>query len=545
MRKGNNLSKLLAGILITSLTTITIGCGASNGDNPQQSGTTTITPGEPQKGGTVTIAVDGEPDTLDTHKTHTGIASSLIADFFGASLLYLDPETKTLQPSLAESYTISDDRKAWTFKLRKDVTFSDGTPLTAKIYSDTFNRMLEPEHLAATAASFYDGLSRAEAPDDETLILHFDRPSAPILTYLSMPAYAQPMPVDLIKKTGDEYGRKPVGVGPWQVTEWKTGESIALVRNDGFNLGAAYYKNQKAPYLDGLIFRFIKDAQTVKAALESGSVDIAYNLNGKVAKSFRDNPKYQVLEELNNGEVFLGMNLQDKRFQDPAVRRAISYAINKEAIVQAALQGEGVAAHSPLANSIFGFDPASADYDYKYNVEQAKKELENAGWTLNGEGVREKDGQQLRVSLIIRETRALEGQLIQSMLAEIGIKVKNQQLEGGAYYDAANKKTFDLIIGQYGDVDPDILYYLFHSTQSGNKYSINDAQLDDLLVKARSTFEQDKRVATYKDVQKLIIDQAYVVPLYVQINFIVINSKVKDVKYGNNALMLNDAWISK
>ncbi|MCT6902534.1 MAG: ABC transporter substrate-binding protein [Lactobacillus sp.] len=543
MNSKNTWSKIFLGILIIALMGVTIGCTADGGKEKAHNGSESGDSKEPQHGGTITIAIDSEPDTLDVHKTLSGIASSNIVNFVGMGLLSMDPETKALEPGLAESYTISDDKKTWTFKLRKDVTFQDGTPLTAQKYKETIERMLEPEHQAATAASFYVGLSGAEAPDDETLILHFDLPASSILTYLSLPAYAQPMPVELINQVGAEYGRKPVGVGPWKVTEWKTGESIKLVKNDAFNWGESFYKNQGAPYLDEIEFRFIKDAQTVKAALESGAVDIAYNLNGKVAKTFRDNSKYEVLEVLNTGQTFLGMNLQDSRFQDLAVRRAISTAINKEVIVKTALQGEGIVAYSPLAESIFGFDPASKDYDYKYNVKEAKKQLEDAGWAENGEGVREKNGQKLSVNLMIRETRTLEGQLIQSMLGEVGIEVKIQQLEGGAYYEAAGNKSYDILLGQYSDIDPDILYFLFHSTQSGNNYSINDAKIDDLLVKGRSTFDMDERAAIYKEVQKLIMEQAYIVPLYVQKNFTVVNSKVKGAKYSDR-LLLNDAWIS-
>lgn len=446
---------------------------------------------------------------------------------------------------MAESYTISDDKKTWTFKLRTGITFQDGTPLTAQRYKETFERMLQPEHLSAVTASEYDGLSGAEAPDDQTLVLHFDNPAAPILTNLSDPAYAQPMPIDLIQKIGNGYGRKPTGVGPFKVTGWKTGESVTMEKNNAFNWGESSYKNQGAPHLDRLIFRFIKDAQTVKAALESGSVDIAYQLNGKVAKSFRNNPKYEVLEDLNLGETFLGMNLQDKRFADLAVRRAISYAINKEAIVQSALQREGIVAHSPLAESIFAFDPSSESYDYKYNIEEAKKQLESAGWIENGEGVREKDGEKLTVNLIHEETKRLEGQLIQSMLAQVGIQVKTQQLEGAAYYDATNTKSFDMVLRKYEDNDPDILYYLFHSTQSGNKYSIDDTNLNDLLINGRVTFDPEARLSIYKEAQKLIMEQAYVVPLYTQKDFTVINSKVKGVKYADSVLLLNDAWVNQ
>lgn len=543
MRQGSTWTKIGTGFLIAALTAITVGCSGGNNQDQTEPGSDSST--EPKNGGTITIAIAEEPDTLDTHKTLSGIAYSIIATYFGSSLLYKDPETKLLHPSLAESYTISDDKKSWTFKLRSGVTFQDGTPLTAKRYKETFDRMLQPEHLSSVSASEFDGLSGAEAPDDQTLVLHFDSPAAPILTNLSYAAFAQPMPIDVIEKIGSEYGRKPIGVGPFKVTGWKTGESVTLEKNTAFTWGEGSYKNQGAPHLDGLVFRFIKDAQTVKAALESGSVDIAYQLNGKVAKSFRNNPKYEVLEDLNLGVTFLGMNLQDKRFTDPAVRRAISYAINKEAIVQSALQGEGIVAHSPLAKSIFGYDPSSESYDYKYNIEEAKKLLDAAGWIVNGEGVREKDGEKLTVNLIHDETKRLEAQLIQTMLAQVGIQVKTQQLEGAAYYDASNTKAFDILLRRYEYTDPDILYYLFHTTQSGNKYSIDDAKLNDLLVDGRITFDPKARLPIYKEVQKLIVEQAYVVPLYTQKDFTVINSKVKGVKYSDSVLLLNDAWVNQ
>ncbi|MGG1662554.1 ABC transporter substrate-binding protein [Brevibacillus sp. NRS-1366] len=526
-------------LLVISL----IGCSSAPTPSTNEAGKSNSL--EPQKGGTLTIAEIAEPDTLDPHKTSISTGSS-ISGYMGGSLVTFDPVTNKLQPYLAESYTASEDGKTITFKIRTGVKFHDGTPLTAASFKASYERALAPETASPIAAQLLSSIKSISAPDDTTLIFHLDKPAAPLLPYLTSEGYTQPLSIDAIKKYGKEYGRNPVGIGPWKFESWKTGESITMVRNEEFSWGLPYAENKGAPRPEKLVIKFIKDNQTLLAALDSGAIDIA-TIPGKNAKKYKNNDKFTIIEGTAPVVYSMEMNLENEFLKDIHVRKAINLAINKEAIIQADLQGEGVPAHGPLPSLMFGYDPAVEQYGYKYNVEEAKKMLEASGWKENEQGIREKDGKTLSLSLMAYEANP-GNQLIQSMLKEIGIDVEIQMFETAAAVDQGLKGAFDLFIYSYGDIDPDILYLLKHSSQIGvaNFGRVNNKELDALLEKGRTTMNEEERRKSYVDIQKLDIEQAYGVPLYSPKLFTVVNKRVQGAKLNRMAqLSVYDVWIQQ
>ncbi len=500
---------------------------------------------EPKRGGTITIGVTEEPDTLDAQKTNMNV-SNLITGLLGGSLLSMDSKTLEIKPYLAESYVISEDGKTWTFTIRSGVTFHDGTPLTAASFKMTFERALAPETASTSTGEVLTAIQSVSAPDDKTLILHLKEPSATLLSYLAQPGVTQPLSMEALAKYGKEYGRNPVGVGPWKFESWKTGESITLVRNDAYRWADPFAENQGPPRADKLVFKFIKDAQTTLAALESGTIDLA-SVAGKDAKQYQNSGKFTVLEAMSLGVSFVQMNLENEILQDVNVRRALNMAINKAAIIQADLQGEGVSAHGPLPREMFGYDPAVEEYDYKYSPEEAKKLLEAAGWQMSSQGIREKAGKPLRLNLLT----AMSSQavpLIQSMLKEVGVDVKVQHAEFATVLDASAKGQFDLNILAYTEVDPDVLYLFMHSSQIGslNHSHINNPQLDALLEKGRTTVDRGERKKIYADIQKIAVDQAYWIPYAEEKKLLVVNKRLQGVKLDPIAgIQLGDSWVNE
>ncbi|WP_312110074.1 ABC transporter substrate-binding protein [Brevibacillus reuszeri] len=502
---------------------------------------------EPKKGGTITFGYPAEPDSLDVQKSAM-IASSLITSFMGGALVYYDPQTQEIKPSLAESYSISEDGKKWTFILRAGITFHDGTPLTARAYKYTLERALDPGTASPLGEYMFGSIQSIEAPDDRTLILHLKQPSAQLLSNLWDTSISQPLSREAVEKYGSEYGRNPVSVGPWKFESWKTGESITMVRNDAYQWGNAFTKNQGPPAADKLVIKFIKDNQTMMAALESGAIDIAANVPAKEVKKYRNSDKVTVLERMAWGVNFLEMNTENEILQDVQVRKAISLAINKEAIVNGVLQGEGEVAHSPLPSSLFGYDPASAEYGNSFNVEEAKKQLEAAGWTMTTQGVREKGGKPLTFNLLSSENWSRPSQLVQGMLKSIGMDVKIQTLDQATLIESAGKGMFDLAIVGYVDNDPNALSLFFHSKQinSLNHSRVNNKQLDSLLEKGLATINKKERAKIYADIQRIVIEEAYWVPLYMEKEFYLVSDRVHGVglqpMYG---LTLQDSWVDE
>ncbi|WP_183192622.1 ABC transporter substrate-binding protein [Brevibacillus fluminis] len=550
MKKNHRTRFLKAGALALATTLMVSAC-SSGGDAPQQNKGDSAEKqgsGQPSTGGTITVAFDREPDTFDVHKSTGASVVDEIAQFMGGSLLYMDPVSHDVKPYLAESYTISKDGKTWTFTIRSGITFQDGTPFTAGAYKATLDRILDPKTEAKSTIALVDTIKDVKAPDDKTLILELKEPFAPLLGNLTVNGWLQPLSMQAIEKGGANYGRNPVGLGPWKFESWQPGESITFTRNDQFKWPEEFYTNKGAVYPDKLVAKFIKNRQTMMAALDSGSIDVATLVPAKDAKKYKNDDNFEVLDQMKSGMgMYLSMNQKNEMLHDLQVRRALNMAINKEAIIQSALQGEGVPAYGPLPPTIIGYDKAVESYGYKYNLDEAKKLLDAAGYVPNASGVREKNGKEMQFTMLSVEAKSKESQLVQAMLGELGIKVKITTMEPGAMMEAELKGDFDVAVGGYSYFDPDILYLFFHSSQIGsfNYASIKDETLDQLVVYGRTTIDPEERKKIYAEAQKRMIDQAYLVPIYVDKQFTVVNKRVKGVKYSIDRLQLNDSWVSQ
>lgn len=501
----------------------------------------------PQKGGTLTIGYAEEPDTLDVQKSGM-VISGLVGQHFGGSLISMHPETKEFVPNLAESYEVSDNGLTITFKLRQNITFHDGTPLTAGIYKETLERALEPATGAASMASQLKQIKEVNAPDDATLIITLSEPSAPFLVNLSNAGMMQPLLPSAIEQLGDNYGRNPVGVGPWVFKEWQTGQSVTFERNNDYKWPAPFFENKESAYPERLVYKFIKDYQTLIAALDSGSIDVAYGIEGKDVERYQNNNNYQVFEMDRQGiGLFLEMNTENEALKDKAVRQAINMAINKEAIVQAVLSGKGRVANGPIPPSFFGYDPEVENYGYKYNKDETMKLLESNGWSKNANGIMEKDGYELSFELLVLDRWNQPAQIVQAMLKEVGINIDILTLEAGTLVEKAATGEFEMtFMGYYGN-DPDSLFTFLHSSQIDvmNHSRVNNPKLDSLLEKGRSTVDLEERKKVYYEAQKLIVDEAFWIPIYSEKQYHVANKSAKGIKQAFDGLLFHDSWVSE
>lgn len=541
------LNRRVAYLLFVCLLTFSVvGCTSAppaakdKEQQPKTSGSLT-----PKTGGTITIGYQAEPDTLDPQKTALS-AGNFVGGLLGGALMVLDPYTFDLKPHLAESYTISEDGKTLTFKLRQGVKFHDGTPLTASTFKQSIERAIDPKTASPVTGQELTTIESVSAPDDATLIIQLKQPSAPLLSALSYGGYQQPVSIEALKKYGSDFGRNPVGVGPWKFESWKTGESITLIRNDDYQWSAPFVENQGPVRPDKLVIKFIKDNQTLMAALDSGTIDIA-GVPAKDVKKYKDHKDFTVLEGMQPVENFIGMNLENEILQEINVRKALNLAINKEALIIADLQGEGVPVYGPIPPTMFGYDKAVEEYGYKYDKEEAIRLLEDAGWKLGGQGIREKDGKVLSLTMILDDPKP-GSQLVQSMLKEIGVDLKIQSYEMATAHAQAVNGAFDLMATDHGSIDPNILELFFHSNQIGglNFFRVNNKELDSLLEKGSITTNSEERQKIYAAIQKIIVEEAYWIPLYSAKTFQVISNRIQGVKPNPLAtLTIQDMWVNE
>lgn len=540
------------GILLLSAV-VAVGCTSKGAGESEATGTNSASPNaseaaaSAQPGGTIRIGIMEEADTLDIHKSVMNLASQ-IGIQIGGSLLSLNPATNELEPYLADSYTVSEDGKTLTFKIREGVAFHDGTPLTAKSFKDTFERIMNPETGATTAASFIRGVKSVSAPDDRTLIIEMETPSATLLTNLTDMPFLQPLSMSAIEAAGADYGRNPVGVGPWKFDKWVPGQSILLSRNDAYNWGPSFYERKGKVYPDQVEYKFFTDMQTMMAALDTGSIDIAYKVDTSDAKRYRDNPNYTLVEaDMQGLGLFIEMNLENDTLKDVQVRKAINKAINKDAIIQAVLNGEGSPAYGPLPSTIFGYDPEVEKYGYSYDANGAAQMLESSGWKKNSGGIMEKDGKPLQLELAITNQDSQAAQMVQAMLKEIGIELKIQVWDQATLLQKVSQGEYNMTFLIYGYNDPDILYNFFHSSQIGglNHVRVRNSDLDKLLAEGGATLDQEKRKQIYAKIQNIIVDEAYWAPIYVPKVIHIANNKIQNVKLQKSTLLLDlyDSWV--
>ena len=437
----------------------------------------------PKTGGVLDYALVDEPTALDPN------LSSLRSDqivFFSIydCLVALDPETQEFVPWLATSWETSEDGLSYTFHLREDVKFHDGTPFNAEAVKFNFDRVHNPD-LTSHATAPFGSYGSSEVLDEYTVKVNLVEPIAAFLDYVSF-SYRMVSPA-AVEKWGDaDFGRHPVGTGPYKFVEWVANDHIALEKNPDYNWAPKIALHQGPAYLDQVNFRQIPESGTRIALLENGEIQVAVTVPAVEAQRLQEDPNFKLIVGYVPGVPFhFALNITKPPTDELAVRQAMNYGVDREAIVKTiygAYQtlGANTAAYNVLTPNTFGYDATAALYDY--NPEKAKQLLDEAGWVdTDGDGIREKDGQPLHVILGTWETQSV-ADVVQAQLREIGfdievrvspaLTVNEQQQQGvsnGSPLPAARS-------------DPDVLRTFMHSSNIGgfNFYFVNDPELDSL-----------------------------------------------------------------
>jgi peptide/nickel transport system substrate-binding protein len=467
----------------------------------------------------------GEPDNIDTMDTFSGQA--LYVGIQAQELLIdLKPGTLDLVPRLATEWTPNADSSEWTLKLRTGVKFTDGTPFNADAVVFNFKRMAEPDFefgfrggdTGKKYESFtslfggYKGDPKSlwkdiAKVDDSTVKFSFTQPLALFPNYLAGTYFGIASP-DAVKKAGQKYGTPDggiVGTGPFKFVEWRPGESITFVRNDD-------YWGDKAK-MPGLVIRFLKDAPQRVAELKAGSVDFATNLPPDAIADLKNSSDLQVVPFPAFNIAFLALDERVKPLDDPKVRQAIAYAIDKQAILDSLYGGVGTVATDFLPDGMAWARPDNPEA-YAYDPEKAKALLKEAGYPDGFSTMVMTDGSELPLELwympVSRPyypTPKPVAEAYQTYLADVGIKVELKTEDWGVYLDNFNggKKHGMTMLGWTGDyADPN--NFLFTQFGPGNEKEAGykNEQVWDLLGKAGAATSQDASSKFFKDAGALI-----------------------------------------
>jgi len=456
-------------------------------------------------------------------------ASHSIAGLIYNGLVKYDKDMNIVG-DLAESWDISDDGLVITFHLRKGVKWHDGKPFTAKDVLYTYQVTVDPKTPTAYAGDFLK-VKKAEVLDDYTFRVTYDKPFAPSLISWSSAV----LPRHLLEGqdiTKSSLARHPVGTGPYLFKEWLAGQKIVLVSN------ADYFEGR--PYVDGHVTRIIPDMATMFLELRARNIDMMGLTPLQYTRQTENNLFRQSFDKyryLAFAYTYLGYNLKHPFFADKRVRQAISYAINKEEIISGVLLGLGKPATGPYKPGTWAYNENVKTYSY--NPQKARELLRAAGWTkTNNDGFLEKDGRPFTFELITNqgnETRQKCAEIIQRQLKEVGIDVKIRILEWAAFInDFINKRRFEaVILGWTIPLDPDA-YDVWHSSKTApeelNFISYKNPEVDALLEKARSTFEQKLRKKYYDRFQEILVEDQPYTFLYVPDELVIISKRFRGIE---------------
>jgi len=475
--------------------------------------------GEVTKGGTLIFGHDREPDSLDPHKVTAVIATDWILKIHD-TIVSVEYDMATIGPGLAESWEVSDDGLTYTFTLKDGVEFHSGDPFTAADAKYTIDRWLDDETASPTKHRIA-GIASVEAPDDTTLVLTLEARNNELLINLGS-GFGAVLNQSFVEEAGADYGTLKVdGTGPFMLENWAPRAEASFTRFDKYTWGPPSYKNAGPAHVDKLVMKIIPEDTTRVFELESGGVHIVPSMPENEAKNLESNDDIEIIQGQGGSTTYLGMNLRKDIMADDhkPIRIAVMHAINKQQIVDELLYGYAVVAWGPVAPWIKGAWPDAEKNGYKYDPEQAKQILDEAGWVEGSDGIREKDGVRLTIPFYVtaNDTNQEMMGLFSSNLADVGIEAESVMIEEAAIWArlAAGEHTVMLMTMPHSTPDEILMFYFLSDNQPApNRFGFSDPEVDEWLRDAREAETEEQWLEDYYSIQQRVMETAFWMPLY-------------------------------
>lgn len=479
--------------------------------------------GDEDEGNRIVYGLTLNPSGLDPH---IHVSNELGIPFFSVydTLVYRHPQTMDFVPGLAERWEMAPDGLSWTFMLRRDVTFHDGTPFNAQAVAANLDRIADPELASGKSLALLGPYTGYTVVDDYTITLHLSEPYAPLLDGLSQVYLGIASPAALSKYSKNTYQWHQVGTGPYRLEEVVPGDRIILRRNPDYAWGPVFYAEATDQSVDTIEFRFYTDPATRSLALESGEVQMIGELLPTDVELLLGNTQLRVFRVPIPGQpqqFFFNVNRAPT--DELAVRQALLYATNRTEIVDAVFQGQSPVAHGPLTAVTPFYDPA-VEALYPFDPTFAQSLLQGAGYgDSDNDGIWDRDGEPLRLTMVFPSWNQTPevAQLIQSEWRDIGIEVELIRVpDFPTLRSYALEGDFNLIAFYDFGVEASMLNR-FYATDGANNWSgYSDPELDNWLHEAVRQVDADTRAALYSSVQQRLMEQAVVLPIrdYVNLN---------------------------
>ncbi|MFZ7091819.1 ABC transporter substrate-binding protein [Primorskyibacter sp. 2E233] len=454
--------------------------------------------------GVLIVGQIAEPKSLDPAAVTAVNDFRILVNVYEGLVRY-KPGTLEVEPQLATSWEISEDGSEYTFTLRDDVTFHDGTPFNAEAVKFNFDRMLKEDHPYHNTgpfplAFFFGSVQETEVVDEYTVKFKLNGPYAPFLSNLAYPTGLIVSPA-AVEANGADFGRNPSGTGPFKFAEWRSNEAVVIEKNPDYWGDAAG--------TNAVVFRPITDANTRVAEMLAGGIDMMVEVPPTSLGQF-EGDGFNVVEQAGPHVWFLILNAKEGPFADKKVRQAANYAINKEALVNDVLEGTAEVAAGPTPPA-FAWAYNEALDPYPYDPEKAKALLAEAG----------AEGAELTFYVTEGGSGMLDpvamGTAIQADLAAVGLNVTIETYEWNTFLGEVNpglEGKADMAEMAWMTNDPDTLPYLALRTDAWpdaggfNSGYYSNPEVDKLLEEARVATDQGKRAELYKQMQVIVQDDA-------------------------------------
>jgi len=493
-----------------------------------------------------------EPKTLNQINVDSDIYSRWITlrNIFEPLMVYDFDEVK-LKPHLARSCEISDDGLEITFRLRDDIHFSDGVPITADDVIFTYQAVTDPNVDAANLANLYFDVDRAEKISDRVVRFYMKRPyfkAQEVVSFWDIGIYPKHIYQYKDAQKFNQRVSDPVGSGPYLFERWNQGSQIILRRNEN-------YWGVK-PKIKKVIYKFITNPIASVQALKAHQVDLIIPEPDQFADLVKDiefNNEFNCLDYWSPGDPFyyIGWNEDTPFFSDARVRLAMTLSINREQIVSKLLKEYGEIVSGPFY--IKGTQNDAAVKPWPYDPEMAKKLLDEAGWIdRNGDGVREKDGVAFRFKFLYSVASDLYtrlASLLKDELAKVGVEIVPDPYEWSVLLPKLTDRQFEsMVMGWGGDIVEDY-YQIFHSSQVSNRGSnyvgYRNAEADALMEQLRVTIDPAESDVLCHQLHRLIHEQQPYTFLFTRPTFRAVDKRFQNVKIHKLGLNYLEWYVPK
>lgn len=507
-------------VLAAAALMLTTGCGGSGGDGGNTG----------EDGNTLVVAIQDEIEGADIQQIGW---DNIVHQLLYEPLVTYSSDLSEIQPSFAESYEVSDDGLEITFHLYADSKFANGDPLTAESVKKSVERMKEISEYAGDV----EAIQEIQVVDDTTVKYILSKP-APYMWASLASSYGGVVNVDKADELGaDEFNRTAIGNGPFLLKEWQAGSQVILEKNPNYRTSNPNVKNHEILNADTLIIRFIPDEFTRVSELETGNVDIIYDVPASSVEDLKNNPDITTYTYKQAGVNYIMFQTEDTPTNEIKIRQAVNMGLDRAALASA-LNDVVSPMYGFISDAQAGFSPEKeAQYaeNYKFDPEGAKKLLADAGYTdSDGDGFVDKNGEKLTIEYASPTDKAsgkAAAPVIQAQLKTIGIDFQIREFEQAYIKQMVRENKYQAASRNYVWNDADILYYVF-TEESG--YPWHDPAVTAALTEARYETDPALRVQGYEKAQDALLAKMPAVSLFADNYCIAARSNVKGLVVTND-----------